>query len=291
MNEEEKTDRPPSTTENEQQDFIPVEGLPAPETEPQTTNPEPQTTTMEVHHHSHAGHGKKNWKSYFWEFLMLFLAVFCGFLAEYQLEHKIERDREIKFIQTFIEDLELDTAAINRNLVFQQRKRNQLDSLTSLLREQKIKGFENELYYLGRVLVRTTRFQSSDRTITQLKYSGSLRLIRNEHAADSIMSYHKLVEYILQNLDDERIERRAADPLLASIYDPFVFDSMLDEFNNVNKPTNNPPLRSYDPALQQDFAYCINQLKGSNIIITTRLRQLKDKANNIIAFLKNEYHL
>jgi hypothetical protein len=34
---------------------------------------------MEVHHHTHASHGKKNWKSYFWEFLMLFLAVFCGF--------------------------------------------------------------------------------------------------------------------------------------------------------------------------------------------------------------------
>jgi hypothetical protein len=25
---------------------------------------------------------------------MLFLAVFCGFLAEYQLEHKIEKNRE-----------------------------------------------------------------------------------------------------------------------------------------------------------------------------------------------------
>jgi hypothetical protein len=25
---------------------------------------------------------KKNWKSYFKEFFMLFLAVFCGFLAE-----------------------------------------------------------------------------------------------------------------------------------------------------------------------------------------------------------------
>lgn len=32
----------------------------------------------------------KKWTHYFWEFLMLFLAVFCGFLAEYQLEHKIE---------------------------------------------------------------------------------------------------------------------------------------------------------------------------------------------------------
>lgn len=37
---------------------------------------------MEVHHHTHPSHGKKTWKEYFWEFLMLFLAVFCGFLAE-----------------------------------------------------------------------------------------------------------------------------------------------------------------------------------------------------------------
>ena len=244
---------------------------------------------MEVHHHAHTS--RKKWTHYFWEFLMLFLAVFCGFLAEYQLEHKIEKDREKKFIQTFIEDLKVDTAAINTNLLFQKRKRNQLDSLIYLLSEQKIKGYENELYYLGRVLVRTTRFQSSDRTITQLKYSGSLRLIRNENAADSIISYQKLVDYILQNIDDERIERRAADPILARIFNPFVFDNMLDEFNNVNKPTNNPPLRSYDTSLQQDFAYIINQLKGSNIIITTRLELLYKKAKNTIAFLQKEYHL
>ena len=51
---------------------------------------------MEVHHHSHPGHSgsRKKWTHYFWEFLMLFLAVFCGFLAEYQLEHKIEKNRE-----------------------------------------------------------------------------------------------------------------------------------------------------------------------------------------------------
>jgi hypothetical protein len=244
---------------------------------------------MEVHHHSHTQ--RKKWTHYFWEFLMLFLAVFCGFLAEYRLEHKIEGDREKKYIQTFIEDLKVDTAAINRNLLFQKRKKNQLDSLVYLLAEQKIKGYENELYYLGRILVRTTRFQSSDRTITQLRYSGSLRLIRNENAADSIISYQKLVDYVLQNIDDERIERRAADPILARIFNPFVFDKMLDEFNNVNKPDNNPPLRSYDTSLQQDLAFIINQIKGSNIIITTRLKLLNEKAKNTIAFLKKEYHL
>jgi hypothetical protein len=47
---------------------------------------------MEVHHHSqipapetHAQGSK--WTHYFWEFLMLFLAVFCGFLAENIREH------------------------------------------------------------------------------------------------------------------------------------------------------------------------------------------------------------
>ena len=44
---------------------------------------------MEVHAHSHSH--EKNWRSYFWEFLMLFLAVFCGFLAENQREHNIEK--------------------------------------------------------------------------------------------------------------------------------------------------------------------------------------------------------
>ena len=244
---------------------------------------------MEVHHHSHTS--RKKWTHYFWEFLMLFLAVFCGFLAEYQLEHKIEKDREKQFIQSFIEDLETDTAAINRNLLFRKTKGDQMDSLIELLSKQKIKGYENELYYLGRMLVRTNRFQSNDRTITQLKFSGSLRLIRNENASDSIISYQKLVDIILANQEDDRIERRAADPLLTRMFNPFVFNEMLDEFNNVNKPVNNPLLRSYDISVQQDLAYCINQIKGSNIIIKTRLEVLNEKAKNIIEFLKKEYHL
>ena len=51
---------------------------PAAET-PEIINPTSEIKDMEVHHHAHPTHGKKNWKSYFWEFLMLFLAVFCGF--------------------------------------------------------------------------------------------------------------------------------------------------------------------------------------------------------------------
>ena len=139
--------------------------------------------------------------------------------------------------------------------------------------------------------MRTSRFQSNDRTVAQLKFSGSLRLIRNEDAADSIISYQKLVEIILANQEDDRIERRAADPFLTRMFDPFVFNKMLDDLNNINKPVDNPPLRSYERSVQQDLAYCINMIKGSNIIIKTRLELLNEKAKNTIEFLKKEYHL
>src|SRR5512138_1964293 len=74
----------------------------------ETIKPNHENENMEVHHHPHA-HTKKGWKDYFWEFLMLFLAVFCGFLAEYQLEHLIERQRGRQYIFAFYEDLKNDT--------------------------------------------------------------------------------------------------------------------------------------------------------------------------------------
>ena len=46
---------------------------------------------------------------------LLFLAVFCGFLAENQREHSIEKQRAQKFAASIIEDLERDTAEIHLN--------------------------------------------------------------------------------------------------------------------------------------------------------------------------------
>ena len=68
---------------------------------------------MEVHTHpiaigSHTE--RKKWTHYFWEFLMLFLAVFCGFLAENQREHIVEHKREKEYIRSMLEDLKHDTA-------------------------------------------------------------------------------------------------------------------------------------------------------------------------------------
>src|SRR6187200_1059208 len=82
---------------------------------------------MEVHHHSHKS-GKK-WTHYFWEFLMLFLAVFCGFLAENQREHFIEHKREKQYAASLLEDLRKDTADLNENIPSWEKYNRRIDTI------------------------------------------------------------------------------------------------------------------------------------------------------------------
>ena len=92
------TDASVADSTNTESGNPPEEIVPEIDTEAITQNQEPEN--MEVHNHAHHG-GRKNWKSYFWEFVMLFLAVYWGFLAEYQLEHVIEHELEKQYMQSF----------------------------------------------------------------------------------------------------------------------------------------------------------------------------------------------
>lgn len=63
---------------------------------------------METHrHHLHNGSEKKIWH-YFFEFFMLFLAVFCGFMAENFREHRVEKAREKVYMANMYADLKDD---------------------------------------------------------------------------------------------------------------------------------------------------------------------------------------
>ncbi|MFN3997384.1 hypothetical protein [Algoriphagus sp.] len=233
---------------------------------------------------------KKNWTSYFKEFFMLFLAVFCGFLAENYRGNMVEKQQERQFIQSYIEDLKSDTASIKQVLDRADLKKSKMDSLMFLLKNQTIEGHENELYFFGRILMRGFSFQSNDRTFSQLKNSGSIRLIRNKQATDSIMAYQKLVEQLAHNYEDAKIERYEALNYIIQIFDPFVFDKMVTE-TGIRRTSGNPPLRSYDSSLQQALAHWAHQLKGSDFLISAKLKRLNESAIELIALLTKEYDL
>src|SRR5512144_2653553 len=66
---------------------------------------------MEIHAHTHTE--RKKWIHYLWEFLMLFLAVFCGFLAENFREHTVEHKREKQYMQSILADLQKDSTELS----------------------------------------------------------------------------------------------------------------------------------------------------------------------------------
>ena len=140
---------------------------------------------MEVHAHTHPASGgtRKKFTHYFWEFLMLFLAVFCGFLAEYQLEHKIEKERGKELAESFYNELKGDSLAIQIALVNRQRKDAAFNYLKKYFRDSSVtqcsKAFTINFFYAF-ATYSPSIFEPNDAILNQLKNSGSLRYFKDQ---------------------------------------------------------------------------------------------------------------
>jgi hypothetical protein len=151
---------------------------------------------MEVHHPPHST--PKKWTHYLWEFFMLFLAVFCGFLAENFREHILDRKKEKEYMISMREDLKEDTARINaalwQNNLLIQGNDSIITCLLGNLQDKKttemalVMYLKYGIYYYGVTFV--------DKTIAQLKNSGGMRLIKKESVLKKLVSYDNEKNYI-----------------------------------------------------------------------------------------------
>ncbi len=153
---------------------------------------------MEVHHHSHTA--RKKWTHYFWEFLMLFLAVFCGFLAENFREHQVEHKREKQYMVTLLEDLKADTILLNTTIKYWAAVNNSIDSVTDAITLPMPEVDLRKAYRHMNEALNYWSFSYNDRTITQLKNSGGFRLIRNKTVAYKIIAYDQFNNDAVRNI-------------------------------------------------------------------------------------------
>jgi len=246
---------------------------------------------MEVHAHAHTA--RKRWTHYLWEFVMLFLAVFCGFLAEYQLEHMIERDKEKEYIVSMVEDLKNDSTNISRSINY---CKNQLEGFDSLLRNIYHKPYTDSslrtLYYLKeKYTLVSFKARFSRGTISQLKNSGGFRLIRKRAASDSIVKYDLITERV--EGQGEAVDFSGQQLLAVSVK---IFDSQLvfeqsSKDEDILHATEKFDLITYDDKLVKEYA---NLAKFKRDVIRNYIIQLTGLNNRIpgfINFLKKEYHL
>jgi len=252
-----------------------------------------ETENMETHaHHLHHAPGKKLWH-YFYEFLMLFLAVFCGFLAENQREHFVEQRREKQYIKSIIEDLKSDTGNYNRQIQYRTISQKRAESLIILLLSPERNKHVDSIYVCVERVGRGTLFLYNDRTIQQLKNSGSMRLISNQTASDLIIQYDQFVKD-MQHFELVREEILTTFREMSSyILDADFFYSMVDTSSDlsIKRPKENSKLFSDNPETINRLCYWANRFRVVNRQVIVSQTDCKNSAIRIMEFLRKVYKL
>ena len=210
---------------------------------------------MEVHAHTHTS--RKKWTHYFWEFLMLFLAVFCGFLAEYQLEHKIERDRAKELAGSLYEELREDSVNMAMKVQNRLRQEASLKWLMKYFKDSSLAHLSKtfSIHYLYGIHFRTpSLFEARTAMLDQLKNSGSLRYFKSQKLQRLIGELSAAILYIKDRQDLETTIR-------VQLINPFTVDHYDYDFDaGITKEGTLP------------FAEAVTQYEKSHKIIPFRLK-------------------
>jgi hypothetical protein len=233
---------------------------------------------------------------------MLFLAVFCGFLAEYQLEHKIERDRVKEFSKSLVQDLQNDTAAITIEKKSALIYIAVVDSLLKLSNNPLEGRRASEFSFYTRFVYWTVPVSWNRNTFEQIKNSGSLRYFKNDRLLQKLLAYDGFVNEIKSEADANSIRGNMLLPMISSIIEPAFhhelskyFLASLDTMTNETRET----LLSYKTGSLENKREKIRELLNMVIVqqrnfqyqINTRWLNAQSLATALITDLKKEYHL
>lgn len=244
---------------------------------------------MEVHAHSHTE--RKKWTHYLWEFLMLFLAVFCGFMAENIREKQVEHHREKQYMESMVEDLETDTSELNNAILHCDSAALYSDSVLMFLTSYKLS--DEVSIQLGSYIAfagQRLKLIYTDRTSSQLKNSGSIRIIRKESVANSLMLYWKQIEETQITLDRYLTYRNAGREIIFNLFmspDTYIRGKHMspDSIKSLRVIEKNPQ--------QWDHLTNLIAISGGIARVSHRRNLTKQlqMANELIVLIKKEYHL
>jgi hypothetical protein len=257
---------------------------------------------MEVHAHTHTP--RKKWTHYFWEFLMLFLAVFCGFLAENQREHYVEAHRAREYAKSLLNDMKEDTAEIGGGIRQNSFLVKVLDSCIAIGLNNANTSVPGMFYYYSRLATTAYSIDWNKSTITQLVQSGNLRYFKNKELVNKINKYHASQGRIGSNNEQDfdhrnRIAASRSRLLVPKYYQLFSPLEISIEMKG-HLPDGNTdlllgqrlPLQNGSAAVLEEYLNNLMDRKSRNkrYVVELYPGALKQAAE-IIEILKKEYHL
>jgi len=257
---------------------------------------------MDIHHHPDLHHKKKNFKEYFLEFLMIFLAVTLGFFAESYREYSVEKTRAKEYARSLIHDLEKDTAMVRVDIRNMEYITARIDSLSALLKSNKISKLTNgQLFAYTHFGCDYRPYTWSRASLDEIKSSGSLRYFENDSLIMKISAYDALTKHLDEDFsgDMERNDRVSLkrnsiidrnyglnDSLVTWKTNP---DSIISIILKIQPPLTLLTNNTNDiKSLMNDYLDIQEQLNGRGGF---ELPHLAREAAELIFLLKKEYHL
>jgi hypothetical protein len=143
--------------------------------------PTQESENMETHaHHLHHAPGEKVWH-YFYEFLMLFLAVFCGFLAENAREHYVENERAKELAVNLYNELIADSVNIQERVAIRKTKENECAYFITYVKDSNLIVLPDRFFpaFSYALIAQRYLFEPSDGILNQLRNSGELRYFKS----------------------------------------------------------------------------------------------------------------
>jgi hypothetical protein len=219
---------------------------------------------------------------------MLFFAVFCGFLAEYKLEHKIEKDRAKQYLRSFYDDLHTNLTTLSRVLASNEIKTAAFSDII-LCYDTLSKNITNTAC-LAHITKRSMYFLTvafADGTLGQLKNAGGLRLL-NKKDRDSIISYDN---YIRNYGDWEATAMQQSQDNVRNTFDELGhFQANKFLYTDSINPDKIPVLFSTDKSSINKMFNVLFRYRQQIIRQSKWMSDIKEKTNRLIEYFKANYH-
>ncbi len=251
---------------------------------------------MEVHKHPHHVTHKKKWGEYFLEFLMIFFAVFLGFVAENLREGIKDKEGIHSDMKSLVADLRSDVVYSDSLIIRNEYSCLMTDSLINMLGNHP--SNTADIYYLARTITANFGyFYSNAKTFEQMKASGNLKLIKPRSLLDSIANYYASFQWFSNQATLLLAKIDAIHQGNGKLFSTFIFQKMMQidygDFQRgiiaIKKPEGNPAFLTTDPNVINDVALRYHYYFSTMKFYDKTGMQLLTHARRLVDLIEKEY--
>lgn len=247
----------------------------------------------------------KKWRKYLFEFALLFLAVFLGFVAENIREDYVEKQHAKSLAKSFYEELKNDSITVAVKYAGRVKKEKSLLYMVNFFRDSSLTTSSKTLSvnFIYAITARTPIiFTPRTVVLDQLKNSESLRYFKNNELQKMIGDLSVAIDYIeTRQAYENSIFYNHIEPIMTAHMDyEFQFNVFTNEgiFERLTEYENN---NEYFPfRLSQIDKINRQQLFNSlayyhtNGLLSTRLiafKQYREVNTRLLQLLREEFDL